>query len=348
MDSKSIKIINIARGLGIIMVVFAHVPGQPLNTFSPYIFHMPLFFFIGGLCFNAEKSYKQISLSVIKKHIPYIVYTYVITGLICLFLWEKYAFSAGQPFADSLTGTISLAYKNNMHNNQIFLVAWFLIAYSIVSLIYPFLIKFLKEKKLIIFSTSAILMVAMYKIAGQGPVSPQYINISLQVAVGGFFYCSGWIMRNKINTFRNVWAFFLVSIVMIFLTQTGQVVNFSMAWGVYPTGLLLQIVGCIAGIYATMFFSNLSQDSSILSKLISDIGIESRVIMSYHLTFFSLLSIYFSVTLGVTVSMQSPYITPYTWYAYTIIGIMAPYLSIKTFRALRDKIKEIKISKRLA
>lgn len=44
--------LDIAKGIGIILVVWAHADG----SFSKYItqFHMPFFFFISGMLFNSR------------------------------------------------------------------------------------------------------------------------------------------------------------------------------------------------------------------------------------------------------------------------------------------------------
>ena len=56
---KRIEIIDIAKGIGIFLVVIGHLismnsyPGKVI-----YSFHMPLFFFLSGVCFNQDKYLK--------------------------------------------------------------------------------------------------------------------------------------------------------------------------------------------------------------------------------------------------------------------------------------------------
>lgn len=46
---KRDSVIDIAKGIGIFLVVFGHVP-LPMDLITPiYLFHMPLFFFLSGM-----------------------------------------------------------------------------------------------------------------------------------------------------------------------------------------------------------------------------------------------------------------------------------------------------------
>jgi fucose 4-O-acetylase-like acetyltransferase len=53
---------DIAKGIGILLVVFGHnsiVVDEKRELFNVmYSFHMPLFFFLSGLFFNAEFGFK--------------------------------------------------------------------------------------------------------------------------------------------------------------------------------------------------------------------------------------------------------------------------------------------------
>lgn len=46
-----IPVIDIMRGLGIILVVMGHISCEPHLSCWIYSFHMPLFFFISGMSF---------------------------------------------------------------------------------------------------------------------------------------------------------------------------------------------------------------------------------------------------------------------------------------------------------
>ncbi len=85
--------IDIARGIGIILVVYGHVlrgledsrlvGSQGLLRASDhaiYTFHMPLFFFLAGL--NVERSYRKGSAAFIRSRLVNIAYPYLLWSLI--------------------------------------------------------------------------------------------------------------------------------------------------------------------------------------------------------------------------------------------------------------------------
>lgn len=48
-DNFESKTIDIMKFIGIVFVAIGHYPGDYFNIMSPYLFHMPLFFFIAGI-----------------------------------------------------------------------------------------------------------------------------------------------------------------------------------------------------------------------------------------------------------------------------------------------------------
>ena len=56
MELKRIEYIDIAKGLGIILVVIGHcIDGKTFPGTWISSFHMPLFFILSGMCFNASR-----------------------------------------------------------------------------------------------------------------------------------------------------------------------------------------------------------------------------------------------------------------------------------------------------
>ena len=60
---KRVLYIDIAKGIGILLVVLAH---NDLSGYHPYLhrliyaFHMPLFFFLSGIFFKPERKFKEL------------------------------------------------------------------------------------------------------------------------------------------------------------------------------------------------------------------------------------------------------------------------------------------------
>lgn len=59
---KRIENIDIAKGIGIILMVIGHACYPHIYIFNCiYIFHMPLFFFLSGFLFKESSTHKPIS-----------------------------------------------------------------------------------------------------------------------------------------------------------------------------------------------------------------------------------------------------------------------------------------------
>lgn len=53
---QRIEYIDLAKGIGMIFVVFGHMLNHySLEAYAIWSFHMPLFFILSGMCFNASR-----------------------------------------------------------------------------------------------------------------------------------------------------------------------------------------------------------------------------------------------------------------------------------------------------
>ena len=76
--------IDVARGIGIILVIQGHSLGAHSYRHFIYAFHMPLFFFISGLVFDYKKyNFRQ----TFKKSVKGILVPYVLFSLLSIVLW---------------------------------------------------------------------------------------------------------------------------------------------------------------------------------------------------------------------------------------------------------------------
>ena len=70
------RLIDVAKGLGIVLVVFAHI-FEGTVTDLIYLFHMPLFFFLSGATFSFSKNRFSIIKRVKNLLIPYVFFSIV-------------------------------------------------------------------------------------------------------------------------------------------------------------------------------------------------------------------------------------------------------------------------------
>ena len=90
MGTGRMNYIDVAKGIGIILVVFAHVNYTPEVLVFIYSFHMPLFFLISGMLFDKNKYPDFISFfkrRIKTLFIPYVIYEVI--SIIWLYISER-------------------------------------------------------------------------------------------------------------------------------------------------------------------------------------------------------------------------------------------------------------------
>lgn len=85
--------LDLAKGIGILLVVWAHILITGWSHQIIYAFHMPLFFFISGMLFNKAKysSFRQFITARAKRLlVPYLIYSIASWAL-----WAGFRFLRG-------------------------------------------------------------------------------------------------------------------------------------------------------------------------------------------------------------------------------------------------------------
>ncbi len=200
---RRIDWIDVAKGIGIILVVFAHINFTPAILDTIYSFHMPLFFIISGILFNKQK-YSSFWI-FLKRKLQTLICPYVLFySLVLIYTYlTKYIVSGFSNFDLS-------AFAN--HFLQMFLSQgsakvvsaplWFVLCLFTVEILYFFISKI--DKKILVAIISAacvvigwlfeVFIVSKYKILlpwsidsalfalgffAIGNLSSEYINITI-------------------------------------------------------------------------------------------------------------------------------------------------------------------------
>ena len=155
MDIQRENYIDVAKGIGIILVVLGHV--IKLNDLHDmdvvydiiYAFHMPLFFLISGYCAGMKKSFRDISfVSQAKKVFTRLIVPYLVWSLIYLFL------SGGIASAERYTAVLTLRGIAPL---------WFLGTLAMCELVFFLMAKGLeklgKNRQLIVFAIIAVVSI---------------------------------------------------------------------------------------------------------------------------------------------------------------------------------------------
>ena len=118
----------------------------------------------------------------------------------------------------------------------------------------------------------------------------QFYNVSAQSLYGAMFMLLGYSLKKSLSMYNPIVA-------MIMITATGTIISFgltkqsAMAWSTYPSGFIMTSVTSMICIFVVVIFSNiLSSTENYLLKMIGD---NSKSIMSWHLSVFAILNLFF-------------------------------------------------------
>lgn len=335
--------IDYAKAIGIFFVVLGHYDASVMNLFKPYTFHMPLFFLIGGLTLNYNKPLKSFAKTVLKSLIIYAAVTYIITGIASEIISEKYNLPvfANAFISDPIT-TIKTAFKYNFANNRLFVVAWFLLAYSLASILCTVICKAVKKLNLegggaVIFCAGILIGFVAIDVFGQGDIY-QAKNVMTQTMVALMFFMIGCALREYMQLFSSPFLALSACIIVYILRSYGMTSDFIMSLSSYPYGAVVTITQSLCGIYLVMFISNLL--SGVNYQWILFIGRRTKTIMSYHILVFVLLDIVFYKAGVYSISKTDAFVHFKSWYTvplYVSLSIAIPalcnslYVNVKSF-----------------
>jgi fucose 4-O-acetylase-like acetyltransferase len=291
MNDDRVEYIDIAKGIGILLVALAHAD---VSLFSPYLhrliysFHMPLFFFLSGYFFNPNTPF----WAVVKKRFNTVLKPYLVTILLIYivslsFTNMRFATVFGR-IAKSLYATgyyidwvqlwflpslfvtslfaflffrIVLIRINNRYIRWLVLLAVLAVAINFLDIFYPFSISLLGKK---------------YDLYGL-PFSLDLVLLS------GFFYILGNEIRQASSekTFGNLWLLFSTGVALILMTLlfTHRVDFNTRLFESFP----INTIEAILGILFTLAVSKqIDLRTTRLASALNYIGQASLFILIFH------------------------------------------------------------------
>jgi fucose 4-O-acetylase-like acetyltransferase len=261
--SSRIIWIDITKALGIFLVVLGHVNSKNIVNDWIYSFHMPLFFFLSGLCFTPKKTYMEFFVRKIKSLLlPYIYFGILIT------FFELYLSSP--EFVFKLLST-------NLFNYG---AMWFIpVLFVSEQLFYPvskIANKYMYNITLIIFAAIGYFL---YRFSINIPLSSCFAAL--------FFYGLGFKAKRRINLLFTKTYFIFVFIVLhwVFLFLSGAS-HIGMMNNFIPQPLYsysTAIFGLLS-LCAICYVLSQRLNTKIINSLIY-IGQNTLIILCFHMTF---------------------------------------------------------------
>ena len=203
-ENKRIEYLDIAKGIGLITVVFGHLfkyQGTVSNII--FSFHMPLFFFISGYCFNPKKNdnFEKFFIKKLKSLIvPYIIFCLI--GLFISFIVPSWRVSLSKY---SIIEVFFNTQPETLHVGQ----TWFLVCLFWVEILAFWIYKYLIKNRgiICIFIVMLVLGISGYysgRIGSQLFIYGRFpfkLDSALTALV---FYFSGYFFRKVPIKFRRL------------------------------------------------------------------------------------------------------------------------------------------------
>ena len=316
------KSINIAKGIGILLMVAGHSGMPNLLTHFVYAFHMPLFFIISGYCFK-EKYINEPWTFVRKRfkglYVPYVKYMLLFILLHNVFTYMHFYeyFYTTRDFARCAFYTIT-----TMGGWEGLLGGyWFLTQLFLCSLIG---FSFLRLGSIWTYIGGSIFLVASFVASSYEMTIPNHCPITDVTFKATFFYLTGRIIAMKGIQLTIIWA--VVGMLMVLCsslyTKTGILSVSSYMWFLYS---FFAVVGTLSVIAFSRF---IFAHSDGLAKILNWTGRHTLEILTWHFLGFKIVSCVLVAIYGLSIDFlgEFPVIVNFSkqgwWVAYFICGTL--------------------------
>lgn len=191
-DTKRMVFLDIAKGIGILTVVWAHAKGPGSGYI--YQFHMPFFFLVSGYLYRPEPSLREFARRKVKSlYLPFVFWN-------LLALFGKRAVGISHlPFAEMLQKATEMVLALDK-DGQFFGATWFLSALFWESIFYKALDQSMEKLRYRRAWVTAIFLLGMA--VGFGVDFPYML--SRNFVLGGFF-AIGYAVRENQDRLKKFW-----------------------------------------------------------------------------------------------------------------------------------------------
>ena len=323
---KRLDWIDVAKGLGILMVLYGHSYG-PHNRYI-YLFHMPLFFLLSGFLYNPRGSFRDFLIRKVKSlYIPFVGWNILILigRLIPKLMRGNLTSGIILSTLKKIGGVLLTLDKDGDYLGAI----WFLGALFTVSVAYKFLDVFIEEG-----AYKRLFITALCFIAG---ISALYITLPYKqsrVLILSMFYALGYLVRLHWEEFRKCFTWAAGAVALILLAWIGMTTRADLGNNEYTSLLLFFFAACL-GSFVTVWLARMIDSGK--SKLcvygkrcLSWWGRNSMDILIWQFVMFRLVAAFQFWMEGEPVRRalkERIYITSGGWWiTYTAVGILASLL----------------------
>jgi len=227
--------VDIAKSIGIYLIVFGHLPTSDFLVNFLWTFHVPLFFFISGFLNKSGSPEAFLKRLTFRLVIPYIS-IYLTTVLLVVAFGDRFYVATVNTVGEMLFG---IFWGSQTYEGFVNVVLWFLPALAIVELIFNLLI----QKTKWLYIPFLVTSIYIYQTGNYD------LFLSIDLALLGLnYYIIGIYARkyNFVQFFREVSLWILVLVFMVLFAFTLLFAYYGNVWytgSFYPISLVGGIIG---------------------------------------------------------------------------------------------------------
>ncbi|HRN96319.1 MAG TPA: acyltransferase family protein [Candidatus Levybacteria bacterium] len=318
--------IDIARGIGILAVLYGHAVSGDSYRHIVYAFHMPLFFFLSGIVFRPQK-YREF-FPFLWKNVVTILFPYFLFAFLSYLIWLSARTT--MPSVESITQHFLNVLYGNSSGLFFNVVLWFLPCLFVTKLLFWIITRVSLNSKYIL--ATLILLSAggyIFSILYPGIKLPFGLETALNATV---FFGMGYLWQahtQKISSPLQKYAiptFFILTLLMIGLAQTNFNLygyQIDMRLNRY-SNYFLYYGAALSGIFAVVIVS-LKLKSN---RMLEHIGKQSLPLFVWHIIVFTYLTQFLRSFLSPeTISTyRNLYIAPIFTIVATILILLGMYV----------------------
>lgn len=324
---QRIETIDIAKGIGIILVVLGHL-SSPINEVGwlsfmrgfVYQFHIPLFFFLSGIFIKTRESWSLF----LKKKVARLYLPYAVSNLVFLAVYM---------FAHAANGDEIVLLDMVKHAGKVLLgmavtplggATWFLFVLFVSQIIYRIISQLFSQVGDAFMFLAIVVMGISGMLLHPGSCLSKVFVAVLFLFLGQCISCDGFkeVLR-KFSPYITV--FFIVSIVAVLMCS--QVNTVDMSQGKYGNPFLF-LISSLAGIVLTIYLSELIAKVGNCKQFLSCLGSSSIWVLLFHFLAFRVISFLQVVVYGdaLEVLFYHPCnrLSSLWPFVYALSGIMIP------------------------
>ncbi len=278
--SERDKTIDIAKGIGIVLVVWGHTMAACPFRQEIYLFHMPLFFILSGYCFTEKKN----SLSeILKKNIRAYLIPYIVFFIILLSAFVAMRTATGT-FDRSFISWGILFYPYGVVT-----ALWFLLSLFEVRVAYELMCYYrLSEKKK--WTISFVCLGLGYLFSSTQVPLPLFVDSSLSML---FFFHVGYLLKERsiLNVGGRKRFILLMTSILFYAGGVALHLVVDIKINKLSSHLLVFIGAALGGTFLLLYISRWIGKFTFASNVLKYLGENTLIIFAIHLLVFDMMKL---------------------------------------------------------